>query len=306
MSRETVMSESRARRFRAQLQHETLAVPGVFNAFTARLVEDAGFAAAYLSGAGLSASRALPDIGLLTMTEVVTETRYVTQMVEIPILVDADTGFGDVHQVSRTVRELEAAGAVGIQLEDQVSAKRCGHLPGKTLIDCDSMCQKIRAAVEAKQNPDLVIIARTDARSVEDLEGAIERMRAYRAAGADAIFPEALQSDKEFKAVGEVMKHSGSILVANMTEWGQTPYITVKEFAGMGYHVVLFPMTVFRVMAKMGIEALRELRNQGTQQSLLDRMQTRQGLYEVLGYQQYDQVGHKIKEGKKENANRHP
>jgi methylisocitrate lyase len=297
MSGKPVTPESRARGFRTQLQRDTLAVPGVFNAFTARLVENAGFSAAYVSGAGLSASRALPDIGLLTMTEVMTETRYITQRVRIPVLVDAETGFGDVHQVYRTVRELEAAGAAGIQLEDQVLAKRCGHLPGKTLIDRDTMCQKIRSAVEAKQEPDLVIIARTDARAVEGLDGAIERMRAYRAAGADAIFPEALQSAKEFEAVAETLKESGTILVANMTEWGHTPYITVKEFARMGYHVVLFPMTVFRMMAKAGEEVLLELRKQGTQESFLNRMQTRQELYEVLEYQKYVQFERQMKEG---------
>ena len=288
---------SRARRFRTQLQKDTLAVPGVCNAFTARLVEEAGFPAAYVSGAGLAASRALPDIGLLTMTEVVTETRYITQRVQIPVLVDADTGFGDVHQVYRTVRELESAGAVGIQLEDQILAKRCGHLPGKTLIDRDAMCHKIRAAVKAKQDPDLMIIARTDARAVEGLDDAIERVRAYRAAGADAIFPEALQSAKEFEAVAEALRNSGSILVANMTEWGQTPYLSVKEFASMGYHAVLFPMTVFRVMAKEGIHALQELKEQGTQRSFLDRMQNRGALYEVLEYNKYDQFDRQLTEG---------
>ena len=290
MSGKPITSQSRARRFRAELQRDTLAVPGVFNAFSARLVEDAGFPAAYLSGAGLAASRALPDIGLLTMTEVVTETRYVTQRVQIPVIVDADTGFGERHQVSRTVQELESAGAVGIQLEDQVLAKRCGHLPGKTLISCEGMCQKIQSAVEAKQDRDLVIIARTDARSVEGLDGAIERARAYRAAGADAIFPEALQSAEEFQTAVKALKYSGGILVANMTEWGQTPYMTVKEFSGMGYHIVLFPMTVFRVMAKAGGAALLELQKQGTQQAFLDTMQTRQALYEVLDYQKYERV----------------
>lgn len=152
------------------------------------------------------------------------------------------------------------------------------------------MCQKIQSAVEAKQDRDLVIIARTDARSVEGLDGAIERARAYRAAGADAIFPEALQSAEEFQAAVKALKYSGGILVANMTEWGQTPYMTVKEFSGMGYHIVLFPMTVFRVMAKAGGAALLELQKQGTQQAFLDSMQTRQALYEVLDYQKYERV----------------
>lgn len=295
MSGKPATPESRRRRFREQLRQDTLAVPGVFNAFTARLVENAGFPAAYVSGAGLAASRALPDIGLLTMTEVVTETRHITRMVQIPVLVDADTGFGDVHQVYRTVRELEAVGAVGIQLEDQVLTKRCGHLPGKSLIDRDAMCQKIRAAVEAKEDPDLIIIARTDARAVEGLEGAIERMRAYMGAGADAIFPEALQSAKEFEAVADALRDSGSFFVANMTEWGQTPYISVKEFARMGYHAVLFPMTVFRMMAKAGEEALLDLKKHGTQASFLGRMQTRQALYDVLEYEKYDQFDRRIK-----------
>ncbi len=295
MSGTHLPSQNRARAFRAQLQRDTLAVPGVFNAFTARLVENAGFQAAYVSGAGLAASRALPDIGLLTMTEVVTETRHITRMVHIPVIVDADTGFGDVDQVYRTVRELEAAGAAGIQLEDQVSAKRCGHLPGKSLIDCEAMCQKIRSAVEAREDPELVIIGRTDARAVEGLDGAIERMQAYRTAGADAIFPEALQSAKEFEAVADTLKDSGIILVANMTEWGQTPYITVKEFARMGYNVVLFPMTVFRMMARAGEEALLELKKNGTQEPFLGRMQTRQALYEVLEYQQYDLFARRMK-----------
>jgi methylisocitrate lyase len=297
MSGKPATPESRARHFRAQLQLDTLAVPGVCNAFTARLAENAGFPAAYVSGAGLAASRALPDIGLLTMMEVVTETRHITRMIHIPVIVDADTGFGDVHQVYRTVRELEAAGAVGIQLEDQVSAKRCGHLPGKALIDRDAMCQKIRSAVEAKQDSDLIIIARTDARAVEGVDGAIDRMRAYRAAGADAIFPEALPSAKEFETVADALRDSGSFLVANMTEWGQTPYITVKEFARMGYHVVLFPMTVFRMMAKAGEEALLELKKHGTQESFLGRMQTRQALYELLGYEQYDLFAKRMKGG---------
>jgi methylisocitrate lyase len=281
-------SLSRARRFRMALQRDTLAVPGVFNAFSARLVEEAGFPAAYLSGAGLAASRALPDIGLLTMTEVVTEARYVTQRVQIPVIVDADTGFGERHQVYRTVQELEGAGAVGIQLEDQVLAKRCGHLPGKTLISSEAMCQKIRSAVEAKQDRDVLIIARTDARAVEGLDGAIERSRAYRAAGADAIFPEALQSVVDFQTTAKALENSGSILFANMTEWGQTPYITVKEFSGMGYQVVLFPMTIFRVMAKQGLAVLLEVQKQGTQQGFLDRMQTRQELYRVLDYQTHE------------------
>ena len=290
-------TQSRARKFRALLQTETLPVPGAFNSFTARLVEDAGFPAIYVSGAGLSASRALPDIGLLTMTELVTETRYMTQRVHIPVIVDADTGFGDVHQVYQTVRELEAAGALGIQLEDQVLAKRCGHLEGKTLIESHAMCQKIASAVEAKHDPDLLIIARTDARAVEGLDGAIARAKAYRAAGADAIFPEALESAEEFKTFAEATRDPGIMFMANMTEWGKTPFLTIKEFSHLGYHIVLFPMTLFRVMAKAVKEALLELRNQGTQQAFIERMQSREELYDVLDYKHYDQFERQMKEG---------
>ena len=279
---------NRSTQLRTQLHAETLPVPGVFNAFTARLVEEAGFRAVYVSGAGLSASRGLPDIGLLTMTEVVTETRHITQMVQIPVIVDADTGFGDVQQVYRAVTELESAGAAGIQLEDQIMAKRCGHLPGKTLIDCATMCQKITSAVKAKCDPNLLIIARTDARALEGLDGAIERAKAYRDAGADVIFPEALESDQEFQAFAEAVSTPGMILLANMTEWGKTPFLTIKEFSQLGYQLVLFPMTLFRLMAKTLEAALAEVKKQGTQHAFLDRMQTRSQLYEVLRYRDYD------------------
>jgi methylisocitrate lyase len=271
-------------------------VPGAFNSFTARLVEEAGFPAVYVSGAGLSASRALPDIGLLTMTELVTETRYMTQRVHISVIVDADTGFGDVHQVYQTVRELESAGALGIQLEDQVLAKRCGHLDGKTLIENQAMCQKIASAVEAKTDPDLLIIARTDACALEGLDGAIARAKAYRAAGADVIFPEALESAKEFKTFAEATSDPGIIFMANMTEWGKTPFLTIQEFSHLGYQLVLFPMTLFRVMAKAVEEVLLELKNQGTQQSFIERMQSREQLYDVLGYKHYDQFERQMKE----------
>lgn len=281
--------QSRGTQLRRQLQAETLPVPGVFNAFTARLVEEAGFPAVYVSGAGLSASRGFPDIGLLTMTEVVTETRHISQMVEIPVIVDADTGFGDVQQVYRAVGELEAAGAAGIQLEDQIVAKRCGHLPGKTLIDCHTMCQKITSAVKAKYDPNLLIIARTDARALEGLDGAIARAKAYRDAGADAIFPEALESAQEFETFAEAVRNPGIIFLANMTEWGKTPFLTIKEFSQLGYQLVIFPMTLFRLMAKTLEEVLPEVKKQGTQEAFLDRMQTRSQLYEVLRYRDYDQ-----------------
>jgi len=280
---------------REQLKSETVAVPGVFNAFSARVVERAGFSAAYVTGAGLSASRALPDIGLLTMTEVVAETRQMAQRVNLPLLVDADTGFGDIHQVYRTVQELEEAGAAGIQLEDQILTKRCGHLPGKELITSVEMCHKISSAVSARRNPNLLIIARTDARGVEGLERSIERAKSYQAVGADAIFPEALESAEEFQTFAGALKCSNMVLVANMTEWGKSPYLSVKDFSQLGYHLVLFPMTIFRVMAKAMEEALQSLKINGTQEDLLENMQTRKELYDVLHYDEYTQFANRIR-----------
>ena len=289
-------NHSRSAYLRELVQFKTLAVPGAFNAFSARLIESAGFQAVYVSGAGLSASRAMPDVGLLTMTEVVSETSHITQAVSIPVIVDADTGYGDIHHVFRTVQELESAGATGIQIEDQILTKRCGHLPGKNLIEKKTMCQKIASAVKAKQDPDLLIIARTDARSVEGLESAIERANAYRDAGADAIFPEALESADEFEAFAIGMKDDAATLIANMTEWGKTPFFSVKEFSQLGYHMVLFPMTLFRMMAKAVEEALLELQSCETQKTLIERMQTRTQLYEVLRYEEYDQFESLVRE----------
>lgn len=276
---------SKSAHLRALLKQETLAVPGAFNAFSARLIEEAGFHAVYVSGAGLSASRAFPDIGLLTLTEVVEETRHICQAIQAPVIVDADTGFGDVDQVRRTVNELEAAGVSGIQLEDQEFPKRCGHLPGKQVIDCKAMCEKIAVAVSSKQDPDLLIIARTDARAVEGIEAAIERAKAYQAAGADAIFPEALESVDEFERFAQSLKNPRLPLMANMTEWGKTPMLSVTQFSKLGYRLVLFPMTMFRLMAKSIEMGLMELHTRGTQQELLDLMQPRNELYKVLKYQ---------------------
>ena len=181
-------------------------------------------------------------------------------------------------------------GAAGIQLEDQVIDKRCGHLPGKELIGGKAMCQKIATAVKAKQNSHLLIIARTDARANEGLEGAIDRAKAYRAAGADGLFPEALESAEEFEAFAQAVKDPTVILVANMTEWGKTPFLSVKEFSQIGYGIVLFPMTLFRIMAKGMEEGLQELRARGTQEALIDRMQSRSELYDVLRYDGYGQL----------------
>jgi methylisocitrate lyase len=265
----------------------TIQVPGAFNALVGRLIEQAGYDAVYLSGAALSAGTlAMPDIGLFTLSELVAHTTYLTRSVAIPVIVDADTGFGETMNVQRTVHELEAAGAAAIQLEDQRLPKRCGHLSGKSLVETAEMCAKLRAAADARSDSSLVIIARTDARGVTSLDDAIARAKAYLQAGADWIFPEALRGPEEFQRFAEELK---APLVANMTEFGQSPFLSLDELANFGYAAVLYPVTVFRVAMRAVEAALAVLADEGTQQSLLDLMQTRQELYDLLGYADYEQ-----------------
>jgi len=281
---------SKPRRLRGLIAQGTVVLPGAFNALTAIQIERAGFDAVYVSGAGLAAARGLPDIGLLSMAEVVADAGAIARSVAIPALADADTGYGPPLSVMRTVQAFEQAGLAGLHLEDQESPKKCGHLPDKRLVSVAEMAQKIGAAVEARRDRDFLVVARTDARAVEGLDGAVKRARAYVDAGADAIFPEALESAEEFKAFAQALKKEGVTvpLVANMTEFGKTPYLTVKEFEALGYRLVLFPVTALRV-ATQAIEAmLEELRSLGTQQRSLDKMQTRQRLYELLRYAEYE------------------
>jgi len=251
---------------------DIIVAPGVYGPVFALLAERMGFEALYLSGAALTGFLAMPDIGLITLSELATMTRYVTRVTRAPLIVDADTGFGEAINVARTVRELEDAGAAAIQIEDQVMPKRCGHLPGKSVIPAVEMMKKIRAAVDARRR-DTVIVARTDSRDVEGLEGAVERAQLYVEAGADIIFPEALRSLEEFRMFARRVK---AVLLANMTEFGKTPYITVEEFREAGYKVVIFPATLFRISLGASREALEVLKSQGTQRSLLDRMMTRE------------------------------
>lgn len=257
-------------------------MPGVPNALIARQAERAGFDAVYISGAGMAnATAGLPDIGLLGMTEVVRLAGYIANAVKIPAIVDADTGFGGTENVARTIRELEAAGLAGCHIEDQEFPKRCGHLPSKSIVDLEEMVGKIKAAVAARRNPDFFIIARTDARAVEGFDRAVERAGEYLAAGADGIFPEALQTVDEFR---DFAKEIDLPLLANMTEFGKSPLLSFQELGDFGYRFVIFPQSAFRVSMKASDEFLHALKKAGTQSDWLDRMQTREELYQLLEY----------------------
>jgi len=283
------MSESKRTRLRRLLSEQTLVVPGVFNALTALLVEQTGFEAVYVSGAGLSNSAGYPDEGLLTLPEFVQQARYVAEAVSIPVICDADTGFGETLHVARTIREFEAAGAAGIHMEDQEWPKRCGHLEGKSVVEPEAMAEKVRAAVQARSDPEFLIIARTDARSVGGLDEAIRRGRHYVEAGADAIFPEALETDEEFQVFAEKVNPSfgarAPILMANMTEFGKSPLMSVERLGQLGYRIVIFPQTALRVALKAMKEALLDLKQKGTQKGFVNRMMTRQELSELLRYE---------------------
>jgi methylisocitrate lyase len=257
-------------------------LPGVPNAAMARQVERAGFDAVYISGAGMAnATAGVPDIGLLSMTEVVRLAGYVANAVAIPAIVDADTGFGGAENVARTIRELEKAGLAGCHIEDQEFPKRCGHLAGKSIVDVHKMIARIKAGVAARRNEDFMIIARTDARAVEDFDRAVERAGEYLAAGADAIFPEALQSAEEFR---DFAKEIDLPLLANMTEFGKSPLLTFEQLTDFGYRMVIFPQSAFRVSMKASEKFFAALKKTGTQSDWIDKMQTRQELYDLLDY----------------------
>ncbi len=274
--------KSKAARLRQLIAQGSVMLPGVPNAGMARQVERAGFDAVYVSGAGMAnATAGVPDIGLLSMAEIVTLAGYVAHAVTIPAIVDADTGFGGAENVARTIRELEAAGLAGCHIEDQEFPKRCGHLAGKSIVDVEEMVGKIKAAVASRRDPNFMVIARTDARAVEDFDRAVERAGEYLAAGADAIFPEALQSLEEFR---DFAKEIDAPLLANMTEFGKSPLLTFEQLADFGYRMVIFPQSAFRVSMKASEEFLRALKKSGTQSDWIDKMQTRQELYELLDY----------------------
>jgi methylisocitrate lyase len=276
---------SAGRRLRDAWSAGPVALPGVFTPLVAKLAERAGFRAVYLSGGALSAGYGVPDVGLLTVTEFVDEARRIVQAMSLPLVCDADTGFGEPLNVERTVKLFEAAGVAGIHLEDQQLPKRCGHLSGKSLVEPEVMAAKLRAAVAARRDPDFVVIARTDARGVTGFDDAVRRAKFYLEAGADAIFPEGLESADEF---ARFAREVPAVLLANMTEFGRSPLLDVAALGAMGYRLVLFPLTAFRSAMKAAAETLEDLHRAGHQRASVPRMLTRQELYDLLGYTDYE------------------
>jgi methylisocitrate lyase len=276
---------SPGRRLRQAWAAEPIMVPGAFNALVARMAERLGFRAVYLSGGALSAASGVPDIGLLTLNDFVDEARRIALATSLPLISDADTGFGEALNVERTVRLFEAAGVAGIHLEDQQMPKRCGHLSGKSLVEPEAMAAKVRAAVAARGDPDFVIIARTDARGVTDFDDAVRRARLYLDAGADAIFPEALENADEFARFAREVK---APLLANMTEFGKSQLLDFSTLAGLGYRMVLYPLTAFRSALRAAQDTLTDLLREGHQRDRVPQMLTRAELYELLGYSGYE------------------
>lgn len=260
--------------------------PGAFNPLSARLIEEKGFAGVYISGAVLANDLGLPDIGLTTLTEVATRAGQIARMTELPCLVDADTGFGEPMNVARTVQELENAGLAGCHIEDQFNPKRCGHLDGKAVVDIDTAAKRIRAAADARRDPDFLIMARTDIRAVEGVEAAKERAQALVEAGADAIFPEAMATLEEFRAIRDAVEVP---VLANMTEFGKSELFTVEQLQDVGVNMVIYPVTLLRIAMGAAEATLETLKRLGTQEVRVSQMLTRARLYELVDYEAYNQ-----------------
>jgi len=275
-----------ASRFQELMSEESiLQIPGAHDAMAALVAKEAGFSALYLSGAAYTASRGLPDLGIITSTEVAERARDLVRATNLPVLVDIDTGFGGYLNVARAAREMVEANVAAIQLEDQQLPKKCGHLNGKQLVTTEEMVQKIRVIKEVA--PSLIIIARTDARNSEGLDGAIQRATAYVEAGADAIFPEALESEEEFRIFKKMIRVP---LLANMTEFGKTPYYTAEKFSDMGFQMVIYPVTSLRVAAKAYERTFQLIKKEGTQKEAIKDMQTRIELYDAISYYDFENL----------------
>lgn len=275
-----------ARLWQAVEEERPLQVVGTINAYSALLAERAGFKAIYLSGAGVAnASFGLPDLAMTTLNDVCEDIRRICYATDVPLLVDADTGWGGAFMIGRTVREMTRAGAGGCHIEDQVAAKRCGHRPGKALVDSAEMMDRIKAAVDGRTDPKFVLMARTDAHAVEGQQAAVDRAAAYVEAGADMIFAEALTTVEEYRQFTSV---TDAPVLANLTEFGKTPLFTTEEMAGAGVRLTLYPLSAFRAMSAAAENVYRTLRKDGTQKAIIDTMQTRSALYDVLGYHEYE------------------
>lgn len=281
------MTDTEPARFWQALETERpLQVVGTVNAYAALLAERAGFRAIYLSGAGVANySYGLPDLGLTTLDNVCEDIRRITYISDLPLLVDADTGWGSAFMIGRTVREMSRAGAAGCHMEDQVAVKRCGHRPGKALVEAEEMADRIKAAVDGRRDDDFVVMARTDAHAVEGQNAAIDRAAAYVAAGADMIFAEALTTLDEYR---EFTRAINAPVLANLTEFGKTPLFTVDELGDAGVRIALYPLGATRAAASAAQHVYQTIREAGTQKAALDTMQTRDDLYEVLGYHDYE------------------
>ncbi len=275
-------------RFRAAVNEERpLQVIGTVNAYAARMAERTGFKALYVSGGGVAASSlGIPDLGISTMDDVLTDVRRITDITELPVLVDIDTGWGSAFNIGRTIRSMIKSGAAAVHIEDQVQAKRCGHRPGKAIVSKEEMVDRIKAAVDARIDPEFVIMARTDALAVEGLEAAIDRARACVAAGADMIFPEAITDLAMYRQFAQAVKVP---ILANITEFGSTPLYTMSELRDAGVSLVLYPLSAFRAMSKAALTVYSAIRNEGTQKNVVGLMQTRAELYEYLDYHAFEQ-----------------
>ncbi|HXI73362.1 MAG TPA: methylisocitrate lyase [Verrucomicrobiae bacterium] len=285
MLQATKAASDKRKEFRAALKSgKLLRMPGAFSPLVAMAIQRHSFDGIYISGAALSADMGLPDIGLTTLSEVATRGGAIAHATDLPALIDADTGFGEPLNMARTIQTLEDAGLCGCHLEDQVNPKRCGHLDGKSLVTTQAMVEKIRAAVGTRRDGNFLIMARTDARAAEGLDGAIARAKAYVDAGADAIFPEALGDEAEFEKFRKAIKVP---LLANMTEFGKSQLLTAKQLSDLGINIVIYPVTTLRLAMKAIEDGLATIKSDGTQVSVVGKMQTRAELYELLRYEDY-------------------
>lgn len=281
----------RKRFFEGLKSGKLLRFPGAFSPHIAQIIEQVGFDGVYISGAGIAGDLGYPDIGLTTLSEVATRGHQIARATALPSLIDIDTGFGEAMSVARTIGELEELGLAGCHIEDQMNPKRCGHLDGKAIVSTEDMVKKVRAAAQAKRDKNFVVMARTDAAASEGLEAAIERAKAYVDAGADAIFPEAMRDEKDFAAFRKAIKVP---LLANMTEFGKSRLFSAKELEDLGYNMVIYPMTSFRIAMGAIESGLKEILHSGSQESLVNQMQTRKRLYEVLSYAEYNDFDQSI------------